>query len=158
MLKRFFISLFTFALILTLMALALLRPVRTEADKLCFSALGQLGAAYEYAVCEPGRAFDCSSFTSYIYGLYGINLPRDARATGYLKSGVRIEDMHDLRRGDVVCFDTEPTDGDLSDHTGLYLGQGYFIHSSSGAGKVIVSSLTSGYYKDNFSWGRRTLN
>ena len=63
-----------------------------------------------------------------------------------------------LKRGDVVCFDTEPTDGDLSDHTGIYLGQGYFIHSSSGAGKVIVSSLTSGYYKDNFSWGRRILN
>ena len=155
MLKRFFISLFTFALILTLMALALLRPVRTEADKLCFSALGQLGAAYEYAVCKPGRAFDCSSFTSYIYVLYGINLPRDARATGYLKSGVRIEDMHDLRRGDVVCFDTVEDD-DKSDHVGIYLGRGAFVHASSEKGHVVVSLLAE--YVGVYSWGVRVMD
>ena len=35
------------------------------------------------------------------------------------------------------------------------LGGGYFIHASSGAGLVIVSTLNSGYYKEAFSWGRR---
>lgn len=155
MLKRFFISLFTFALIVMLMALAILRPLRSEADRLCFSALGQLGAAYEYAVCEPGRAFDCSSFTSYIYGLYGISLPPDARATGYLKTGVRIEDRRDLKRGDIVCFDTVD-DGDKSDHVGIYLGRGAFVHASSEKGHVVVSLLAE--YSGVYSWGVRVID
>ena len=49
------------------------------------------------------------------------------------------------------------SDGDLSDHAGIYLGAGYFIHASSGQGKVVVSSLASGYYNQVFSWGRRVF-
>ena len=63
----------------------------------------------------------------------------------------------DLARGDLVCFDTVGNDSDLSDHVGIYLGEGYFIHASSSAGKVIVSSMKSGYYKNVFSWGRRVF-
>lgn len=140
---------------LSLLALAVLRPVRSEIDKLCFSALSQLGADYEYAVCEPGRAFDCSSFTSYIYGLYGISLPPDARGTGYLKAGARIEDRRELRRGDVVCFDTVDDD-DKSDHVGIYLGRGAFVHASSEKGHVVVSLLAE--YADVYSWGVRVVN
>ena len=47
------------------------------------------------------------------------------------------------------------TDSDLSDHVGTYLGSGKFIHASSAAGKVIISTVTSGYYNRVFSWGRR---
>lgn len=155
MIKRFFISLFTFILILALLLLALIRPLRTKADMLCLSALEQLGAAYEYAVCEPGRAFDCSSFTSYIYGLYGIELPPDAKGTGYLKSAERIEDAEKLMRGDVVCFDTVDDD-DRSDHVGIYLGGGAFIHASSKKGRVVISGLDE--YADVYSWGVRVLN
>ena len=61
-----------------------------------------------------------------------------------------------LKRGDVVCFNTS-SDSDLSDHTGIYLGNGYFIHASSGGHKVVVSNIASGYYNRVFSWGRRVL-
>ena len=49
------------------------------------------------------------------------------------------------------------SDSDQSDHTGIYLGSGYFIHASSGGEKVVVSNLNSGYYNRVFSWGRRVL-
>ena len=62
----------------------------------------------------------------------------------------------DLKRGDLVFFDTV-SDSDLSDHAGIYLGNGYFIHASSGGGKVMVSNLASGYYNRVFVWGRRVL-
>ena len=65
-------------------------------------------------------------------------------------------EMSELKRGDLVFFDTV-SDDDLSDHAGLYLGGGKFIHASSSAGKVIVSTLASGYYNRVFSWGRRVL-
>ena len=66
-----------------------------------------------------------------------------------------IESISDLKRGDIVCFNTV-SDSDLSDHRHLP-GQRQFVHASSSAGKVVVSSLSSGYYKTNFSWGRRVL-
>ena len=107
---------------------------------------------------NPPESFDCSRYVRYCFAQAEIDLPSTALDQGYSGGYATITSVSSLKRGDVVCFDTDPTDGDLSDHTGIYLGQGYFIHSSSGAGKVIVSALTSGYYKDNFSWGRRILN
>ena len=68
-----------------------------------------------------------------------------------------VVENRNLKRGDMVCFDTV-SDSDACDHTGIYLGNGYFIHASSAAKKVILSSLSSGYYKRTFSWGRRVFD
>ena len=57
---------------------------------------------------------------------------------------------------DLVFFNTV-SDSDQCDHTGIYLGDGWFIHASSGSGRVVVSTLASGYYNRVFSWGRRVL-
>ena len=65
-------------------------------------------------------------------------------------------DRENLIPGDLVFFNTI-SDSDLSDHAGVYLGEGYFIHASSGAHKVVVSNLNTGYYGRVFSWGRRIL-
>jgi len=154
MIKRFIISAFTFVLICTLLCLAALRPVRYGVDEMIFTAAGQLGCVYELGVTEPGRAFDCSSFTTYIYGLFGVHLPQEAKATGYMKSAERIEDMDLLKRGDIVCFDTVE-DGDKSDHVGIYLGRGLFMHASSVKGRVVISAMAE--YADVFSWGIRVL-
>ena len=76
---------------------------------------------------------------------------------GYDESLRKIVDKKDLRRGDLVFFNTL-SDGDQCDHVGVYLGNGYFIHASSGAAKVVTSSLDSGYYSRVYSWGRRILS
>ena len=76
---------------------------------------------------------------------------------GYSNTYTKIGSVSELRRGDLVYFNTI-SDGDLSDHAGIYLGAGYFIHASSGQGKVVVSSLASGYYNQVFSWGRRVFD
>ena len=76
---------------------------------------------------------------------------------GYDSSMEKIT-MGKLKRGDIVCFNTvEDGKEDLCDHTGIYLGNGYFIHASSSAKKVVISKLSSGYYNRTFSWGRRVL-
>ena len=62
-----------------------------------------------------------------------------------------------LQIGDIVCFDCDDTDDLIVDHIGVYLGNGYFIHASVSAGCVCYSSMSSGYYKNNFCWGRRYL-
>ena len=62
-----------------------------------------------------------------------------------------------IETGDIVCFDTSEDGGDDINHTGIYLGSGKFIHGSSAAGKVIISTMSSGYYRNAFCWGRRVL-
>ena len=117
-------------------------------------ALQQLGKPYIYGTAGP-NSYDCSGLTTYCYKKIGISLGRSAYAQGYGK-GTKIETVSALQRGDIVCMNTL-TDSDLSDHVGIYLGGGKMIHASSSAAKVIISTLTSGYYNRVFSWGRRVV-
>ena len=123
-----------------------------KADKVVAAALAQLGKPYVYGATGMS-SFDCSGLTRYAYGLVGISLPHSAYAVGY-SSGEKVERTQ-LRKGDIVCFNTI-SDGDQSDHVGIYIGSNQFVHASSGQRKVVISSL-SGYYLENFSWGRRVL-
>jgi lipoprotein Spr len=56
----------------------------------------------------------------------------------------------DLQEGDLVFFNTR---GGIS-HVGLYLGNNYFVHSSTSGG-VTISSLTDDYYSKKFLSGGR---
>ena len=132
----------------------------TTADKLeyvIYVAQSQLGKPYVWGSFGPDK-FDCVGFTCYCFGKIGISLKQSAYSQGYDSRFAKITDISDLKRGDLVFFNTE-SDGDLSDHASLYLGKGYFIHCSSAKGKVIISSLSEAgtYYNRNFSWGRRVL-
>ncbi len=143
----------------------------TNAEKLeyvIYKAQQQLGKPYIYGsgyrnVSDP-KGFDCSGLVYWSFKQIGITMQDSAYRQGYKntdKSGkikIKKVTMSQLKRGDVVCFDTV-ADGDLCDHTGIYLGNGKFIHASTGSSyKVLISSLASGYYKKHFSWGRRVLS
>lgn len=123
-------------------------------EKVIAIAKQQLGKPYVYATAGP-NTFDCSGFTKYCYAKVGVSLRRSAQQVGY-NNGKKIEGISNLKRGDIVCFNTV-ADNDLSDHVGIYLGGGQFIHASSGGGKVIISTLSNSYYNRVFSWGRRVL-
>ncbi|MDO4740934.1 MAG: peptidoglycan-binding protein [Eubacteriales bacterium] len=118
-------------------------------------ALAQLGKPYVYGSAGP-NSFDCSGLTYYCFKKVGITLPRSARDVGYSTAlGERIP-YDELQRGDIVCFNTI-SDSDLSDHVGIYLGDGKFIHAPHTGSDVIVASMSSGYYVRNFSWARRVI-
>ncbi len=126
----------------------------SKAETVIEHALAQLGKPYVYGTSGPSK-YDCSGLTKYCYLKVGVSLRRSAQAVGY-NDGQKIESIDDLVRGDIVCFNTI-SDNDLSDHVGIYLGNKKFIHASSAAAKVVISSLSSGYYLRVFSWGRRVL-
>ena len=117
-----------------------------------------LGKPYVYGTSGPD-AFDCTGFTCYVYKQYGYSLPRSAYDQGYKEYGTKITSPDKLQPGDLVFFNTI-NDNDVSDHAGIYIGNGQFIHAGSGSStgrKVKISPLDSGYYKTRFSWGRRVL-
>ena len=125
-----------------------------------YVAQNLLGTPYaEHA--NPPKTFDCATFTRWCYNKAQSGTMKDSSYTqGY---DTRYEQVayDDLKRGDLVCFNTIETDTDLCDHVGIYLGDGYFIHGSSAAKKVIISQMVSSstdYYKRNFSWGRRIFD
>ena len=153
-------------------------PNMTTAQKLeyvIYCAQQQLGKPYVYggglSGSNPG-GFDCSGLVYWSFSQIGITLQASAYTQGYDEGYTKIPNVSQLRRGDVVCFNTNTSDGDLSDHTAIYLGSGYFIHASSTAQQVIISQLNEGYYCQGsyysasaggyrpgaFSWGRRILN
>lgn len=138
-------------------------PNMTNAEKLeyvIYRAQTQLGKPYiygsGYTKDDNPPGFDCSGLVYWSFLRIGIKLKDSAYKQGYDSSLPKIS-ITELKRGDVVCFDTI-SDDDLSDHTGIYLGGGKFIHASSSGSTVIISTLASGYYNRTFSWGRRVLN
>lgn len=120
-------------------------------------ATQQLDKPYIYATAGP-RTYDCSGLVVYCYQeIFDITLPRSAKDLGYCDDYETIENIEDLYKGDIVCFNTNLKDNDLSDHVGIYLGDNEFIHASSGKGHVIISPIDKGYYNERFSWGKRII-
>ncbi len=107
------------------------------------------GTPYRYGGASRG-GFDCSGFTSYLYGKRGISLPHSAR--GQFQEGEHI-DKNGMKAGDLVFFHTV-TKG--ISHVGMYVGNGRFVHASSRrSGGVRVDNLNSGYYQERFRGARR---
>ena len=130
----------------------------SKAEKLeyvIYLAQSKLGCPYVYGATGPDK-FDCSGLTTWAFKAVGVSLKRSAYAQGYDETYAKVEGVENLKRGDIVFFNTI-SDSDLSDHAGIYLGNGYFIHASSGGHRVVVSNITTGYYNRVFSWGRRIL-
>ena len=83
---------------------------------------------------------DCSGFIKAIFAKNGVALPRVARDQAKVGQAVSTSD---LRPGDRLYFSFK---GQYIDHTGLYIGNGYFIHNSINHGRVAVDLLTSPRY------------
>ena len=120
-----------------------------------------LGVPYLLGGNGP-KTFDCSGLTRYVYNHFGIYIPRTAYEQGYgignnWNKGTKITKISDLQPGDLVFWNTV-NDSDLCDLVGIYIGNGNVVHASSGsAHKVVISSMSGSYYKNNFSWGRRII-
>lgn len=96
--------------------------------------------------------FDCSGFVYYVYKECGYSINRTAESI--YSNGVYVQ-KSDLQIGDTVHF-TGGSGGTIG-HVGIYIGDGNFIHSSSGASGVIISSLDSNYYTTHYYGARRIV-
>ena len=93
---------------------------------------------------------DCSGFTTQVFRGEGVKLPRTSREQSTVGNKISRDK---LAKGDLVFFHTGR--GSRVTHVGIYMGEGKFIHASSGGGKVQVNDLSDGYYSNRFVTGRR---
>lgn len=92
------------------------------------------------------RRFDCSSFVRWAFASAGINLgPVGGTTTDSLVGKGRAVSTSDMKRGDLVFFDTYKVNG----HVGIYLGNGTFLNDNSSRG-VSVDSMSNVYWKKAF--------
>ena len=122
------------------------------ADQIVATSKLYLGTPYVWAGMSPS-GFDCSGFVYYLYKNYGYSLHRVAQDM-YSYDGVYV-DKANLRPGDLVCFGYGPYS---ITHVGMYIGNGQFIHSSSGTGYVVITDLSSNYYTRMYVGAKRIIN
>lgn len=125
---------------------------RGRFDDLLAQAKRWLGIRYVYGGESP-TGFDCSGFTLYVYRTAGVMLPHNALEQARLGTSVS---RNELVPGDLIFFMT--CGSTFINHVGIYIGDGLFIHASSGRGYVTISSLTEGYYLQHYAGASRFLN
>lgn len=121
------------------------------ADDILTTAKNLLGIGYIYGGTTT-NGFDCSGFTQYVFAQNGVTLDRTA-AQQYTNNGTSVA-KSDLQPGDLVFFSSS---SQSVGHVGIYIGDGEFIHSSSGAGKVITTSIDASYYVNHYVGAKRVL-
>lgn len=109
-----------------------------------------IGTPYRYGGTTTS-GFDCSGFTSYVFGLMGIELHRSSRDQA--TQGTKVA-KDELRPGDLVFFNTF---GNSISHVGIYLGNNKFIHSSTNRG-VVINDLSESYYARTYVTARRVMS
>lgn len=77
--------------------------------------------------------FDCSGFTQMLVRTRGIEMPRDADKQAAW-SGLAAVDRKNLQAGDLLFFGSSPNN---ITHTGMYIGEGQFIHDSTNDHPVV---------------------
>lgn len=125
----------------------------SEGERVVEEAKKHLGVSYVYGGSTPSAGFDCSGFVYYVYRQCGYSITRTATAQSAVGSYVS---RSDLQPGDIVIFYNSAKSG--IGHSGIYIGNGQFIHSSSSAGKVVISSLSDTYYNTHYYSARRVVN
>ncbi len=107
--------------------------VKQSSSAIVNIARGLLGIAYAYGGSSPSTGFDCSGFTSYVFGQAGISLPRTAAAQQAAATPVSSP-----QPGDLVFF------GSPAWHVGIYTGPGTMIDSPKPGGVTAERAIFSG--------------
>ena len=127
---------------------------------------GGTSDTFEAPFGVPSRGgYDCSGFVWRVYKLQPYPGERDLASvlrgrTTYLMSGevphYELVNFKHLQPADVIFFGARGPHSNPSevDHMGIYIGNGWFIHSS---GYGVALATLNGWYRHEFAWGRRPL-
>ena len=130
-------------------------PTKTPlvAKKSVESAYSQIGTRYRSGGNSPGKGFDCSGFVQWAYGQQGISLPRVT--TDQARTGRLVAPKEGLQPADILVFKNRQ--GPRGLHTGLYTGNGQFIHSPRKGERVRVENLEVAYWNSSLIGARRLI-
>lgn len=118
-------------------------------------AFSMLDIKYNWGGKRPDFGLDCSGLVTNVYHkAIGMKVTGAARHMAQRGTDIPITHYHRkvLEPGDLLFFNTT---GKSFSHVGIYVGEGKFLHASSGRGKVLVSKTDNPYYKKRIQRVRR---
>ena len=116
-------------------------PVSVTGSQILAEAQKYLGCPYRAGGASPS-GFDCSGFVYYVLKQLGLS-PYRTPSEQY-QMGTSVEKT-ELRVGDLVFFGS----GRIT-HSGIYAGNGQFIHAPNSRSSVSYSDLTTGYWAQTY--------
>ncbi|CDN43114.1 NLP/P60 protein [Paenibacillus sp. P22] len=123
-----------------------------QAEKLLSYGKQYLGVPYRLgAPSGVTYAFDCSSFTQYVYKKTGVSLPRTSSEQA--AKGVKVTRGY-LSKGDLVFF--TGSSGKSIGHVAIYAGSNKILHTYGKTG-VTISSLGTSYWNNHYVTAKRVL-
>ena len=128
--------------------------VQVKGNDVLSHAMSLLGSKYRSGGNDPS-GFDCSGFTSYVYGLNNIFIGRSSRDQYERNTPVK---RGNIKPGDLVFFSGSKIGSGVG-HVGIVTEVNkddsfLFIHSSSRGG-VVISRSTDAYYAQRYLGARR---
>lgn len=129
----------------------------TFGENVVQTALQYLGASYRLGMSGP-NVFDCSGFTSYVYGKQNVSILRTSRSQ--FTQGTPIARISDLKKGDLVFFGGRGNARSVG-HVGIVKdvdpsGNNFsFVHASING--VKVSNSSEAYYSRRYIGARRIV-
>jgi peptidoglycan DL-endopeptidase CwlO len=121
-------------------------PLTPSQSRIVTTALKYVGAPYLRGGTSPA-GFDCSGLVMFVFARHGVALPHNAEAQYRLGAPVRRDR---LRPGDIVFFDR-------LGHSGIYIGDGRFVHATKPGDVVKVSGIDESWYRRRWVGARRIL-
>jgi lipoprotein Spr len=125
----------------------------TSANEIIKTAQKYLGVPH----CMGGttmKCMDCSGLLVTVFAKHGINLPHNAEEQA--RYGKIIARMDGLIKGDLVFFIRTYETHRFITHSGIYVGNNKFIHTSSKNG-VTITSLDDPWWNEKFIFGTRVF-
>lgn len=111
-----------------------------HAQAVTLHALGLVGTPYRYGGNTPESGFDCSGLIAYVYGhAAGVRTPRTVADLSRWGQPVP---RSEVRTGDLAVFTVKGR----TNHAGIYVGGGRFVHAPSTGGTVKMDRLDRGYW------------
>jgi murein DD-endopeptidase / murein LD-carboxypeptidase len=96
---------------------------------------------------------DCSGLVKLAHAQFDVALPHSSHEQA--RYGTIIDADHELKRGDLVFFHSTYATSKLITHSGIYLGDNRFIHTSSSRGVSVSVLLDSGYWQNHYLFATR---
>jgi cell wall-associated NlpC family hydrolase len=122
------------------------RLTQEQANDVTVYAISLVGTPYHWGGNTPESGFDCSGLIGHVYrSRAGISPPRTVAALSGWGQPIPLQA---LRAGDLVVFMQKGA----TDHAGIYVGEGRFVHAPSSGGEVRLDALNTKY------WGKQLVS
>jgi cell wall-associated NlpC family hydrolase len=126
----------------------------TSSDEIIKTAKQYLGVPH----CMGGttmKCMDCSGLLVTVFAKHGIHLPHNSEEQA--RYGKIITGMDELIKGDLVFFIRSYKTHRFITHSGIYIGNNKFIHTSTKNG-VTITSLNDPWWNERFIFGTRVFD